>query len=176
MPWREAPTEAAHLGNVTLDSVTEENGGYKIGTVTLPDYSSTEEGMTIDIAGASITGLTLPAEGSTDPLASLDDVRKGQLASVSVKQGDKQLFSLNNLHVEMTPPTDGEPMEFTGAAEKFTADLASAEDPKATEVIEALGYRRSTEISRWLVPGSRATAAWTCRNTTSRSRMPARSA
>ena len=50
--------EKANLGNVTLDNITEANGGYKIGTLSLPDYSTTEEGMTVAIAGVSITGLT----------------------------------------------------------------------------------------------------------------------
>ena len=49
----------------------------------------TEEGMTIDVAGASITGLTLPAEGSTDPLASMMMYESAELATVSVKKGDK---------------------------------------------------------------------------------------
>ena len=41
--------EKADLGNVTLDNITEANGGYKIGTLSLPDYSKTEEGMTVDV-------------------------------------------------------------------------------------------------------------------------------
>jgi hypothetical protein len=53
---------------------------------------------------------------------------------------DKQLFSMNDLHVEVTPPKDGAALEFTGAAEKFTADLTTVEDAEAKKVIEALGY------------------------------------
>ncbi len=41
--------EKADIGNVTLDNITEANGGYKIGTLSLPDYSTTEEGMTVDV-------------------------------------------------------------------------------------------------------------------------------
>ena len=42
--------EKADIGNVTLDNITEANGGYKIGTLSLPDYSKTEEGMTVDVS------------------------------------------------------------------------------------------------------------------------------
>jgi hypothetical protein len=128
------------IGNVTLDDITEENGGYRIGRVAMPSYALTEEGMNIEVSGAEISGLTLPAEGSSDPLASLMMYEKANLATVSVKQGDKQLFSMNNLHFNITPPKNGAAMEFSGAAEKFTADLAAIENADARKVIEALGY------------------------------------
>ena len=133
--------EKADLGNVTLDNITEANGGYKIGTLSLPDYSKTEEGMTVDAAGISISGLQLAAAGSTDPLASMMLYDTADLATFSVKKGDAPVFSLDKLHVELKPSVDGKPMEFTGAAEKFSADLMQADDPQSKAVIEALGYQ-----------------------------------
>jgi len=41
----------------------------------------------------------------------------------------------------VTQPADGKPLEFTGAAESFSADLSQAEDPQSKAVIEALGYQ-----------------------------------
>ena len=64
-----------------------------------------------------------------------------ELASVYVKMGDKTAFSMQNLTAEITPMAEGKPMEFTAAAEKFTADLSLAEDPQAKAAIEALGYQ-----------------------------------
>jgi hypothetical protein len=128
------------IGNVTLDEVTEVNGGYRIGKVTLPSYALSDQGMDIDISGAELTGLSLPPEGSTDPLASMMMYETADLATISVKQADKALFSMNDLHIEITPPKDGSALEFSGVAEKFTADLTAVEDPKAKKVIEALGY------------------------------------
>lgn len=129
------------LGNVTLADVTEENGGYKIGTMSLPNYSVTEDGATIDITGIAIAGLKLPADGSTDPLASVMLYETADVASMSVKMADKQLFSMDQLHFEITPPEAGKAMEFSGAAEKFSADLTSVEDAESKKVIEALGYQ-----------------------------------
>jgi hypothetical protein len=137
----EGKPDKVNLGNVTLDEVTEENGGYKIGTLTLPNYSTTEEGVTVDISGATINGLTLPAQNSTDVMASLMLYSDAKLANLSVKKGDKSLFSMENLHVEITPIADGKPMEFSGAAEKFSADLSQAEDAQTKAVIDALGYQ-----------------------------------
>jgi len=133
--------EKANVGNVTLDNITEENGGYKVGTLTLPNYSTTEDGMTVDISGATVNGLTLPGEGVTDPVAALMMYSDANLASLSVKQGDKQVFAMDNLHMEITPSAEGKPMEFKGAAEKFTADLSQTQDPQSKAVIEALGYQ-----------------------------------
>ena len=96
---------------------------------------------------------------------------------MSVKKGDKQLFSLDKLHVELTPSVDGKPMEFTGAAEKFSADLTETEDPQSKAVIEALGYQHDQRLlrdGRLLAADRRAHRR--SRSTTSRSRMPARSA
>lgn len=132
--------EKANLGTVTLDNITEENGGYKIGTLSLPDYSTTEEGMTVAVSGITVDGLSVPAEGA-DPVAAMMMYSNAKLASMSVKQGDKDVFSMEDLHVEITPVADGKPLEFSGAAEKFTADLSQTEDPQSKAVIEALGYQ-----------------------------------
>jgi len=134
------PTKIA-LGNVTLADVKEENGGYTIGTVTLPSYSVTEDGATIDITGIGIAGLKLPPENATDPVAALMMYDTADLESMTVKIGDKQAFAMNQLHFEVTPPADGNAMEFSGAAEKFSADLSLVEDAEAKKVIDALGYQ-----------------------------------
>lgn len=132
--------EKLNVGDVTLDEVTEENGGYRIGKLTLPDYSTTEEGMTLSATGMSVTGLQVPAEGA-DTLSALMLYENADLASLSVKKGDADIFAMQQLHVEITPPADGKPMEFTGAAESFSADLTQTEDPSSKAVIEALGYQ-----------------------------------
>ena len=133
--------EKGNIGNVTLDDVTDDNGGFKIGKVTLPDYSTTEEGMTVDVSGVTLAGLTLPAESATDPMSSMLIYSNADLAKMTVKKGDTEVFSLDKLHFEITPSGDGKPMEFSGSTEKFSADLTQTEDPQSKAVIEALGYQ-----------------------------------
>lgn len=134
-------SEAVPMGKLTLEGVTEQNGGYRIETISTEPYSVTEEGATIDISEMTFTGVVLPAEGSTDPVASMLMYEGADLASVSVKMADKTAFSMTGLAVEVTPPTDGKALEFTGAAEKFTADLSLVEDPQSKAAIDALGYQ-----------------------------------
>jgi hypothetical protein len=135
--------DKANLGDVTLDNVTEANGGYKIGTLSFQDFTSPpEDGMTVSLAGATVTGLNVPAENAGgDVLSSMMMYDSAKLASMSVKKGDKEVFGLQDLHMEVTQPADGKPLEFTGAAESFSADLSQAEDPQSKAVIEALGYQ-----------------------------------
>jgi len=134
--------DKANLGDVTLDNVTEENGGYKIGTLSFQDYTSPpEDGMTVALSGATITGFTVPPENATDALSSMMMYESAKLASLSVKKGDAEVFGMQDLHMEITPSAEGKPMEFSGAAEGFTADLTQTEDPQSKAVIEALGYQ-----------------------------------
>ena len=132
------------IGTVTLDGVAEENGGYKIGKVSLPTYAVSEGGMDISVDGVVLTNLTLPAEGaaaSADPLGSMMMYEGADVASMAVKMGDKSAFTLDQLHIAITRPVDGKPMEFEGAAEKFSADLSTIQDAEAQAVLNELGYQ-----------------------------------
>jgi hypothetical protein len=133
--------EKVAVGDVTLDDVTEQSGGYRIGTVTLPDYRTTEDGTTVSASGLVITGLTVPAENEADPIAALMLYDSASLANLSVETGDKPVFSLTGLTMKITPPANGKPLEFNGIAEKFTADLASTADPQSKEVLDRMGYQ-----------------------------------
>ena len=115
-----AKPEKVNLGNITLDSITEANGGFKIGTLAFQDYSTTEEGMTFAIRGAPPSpGFRCPPP-MTRPIrwASMMLYEHGRPRQpFSVKKGDKSTVFLDKLHVETVPPAaDGKPLEFTGAA------------------------------------------------------------
>ncbi|MEQ1955368.1 hypothetical protein [Mesorhizobium sp. CN2-181] len=133
-----APLE---LGNVSFEGVSDDNGGYRIESISTEAYTTTEDGATIEISPFKTTGLKVPAAGSTDPMAQMLFAEGAELASLSVKLGDKTPFSLEGFSVEVTPPADGKPIEFSGAAEKFTADLSLVTDPQAKAAIEAMGYQ-----------------------------------
>jgi hypothetical protein len=133
--------DALAIGDVTFQGISEANGGYTVETVSTPPFSRTEEGVTIEISPFLLHGLTLPAEGTTDPIASLAMYKSAELASLNVKMADKTAFSMENFSVEITPPAEGKAMEFTGSAKKFTGDLSLIEDPQSKAVIEALGYQ-----------------------------------
>lgn len=129
------------IGTVTLDDISDQNGGYRIGKITFPSYSFSENGMNVEIAAGELSGVTVPSPAAMDTLSSLMMYESADLAQISIKSGGAEVFNLSNLHFEMTPPKDGEALEFAGSAEKFTADLASAAtDAESRKAIEALGY------------------------------------
>ncbi len=136
-----AEKDALPIGNVTLEGVSEQNGGYAIETVSTEAFSHSEDGTRIDISPFVLHGLAIPAEGSSDPLASILMYKSADLDSMTVKVGDKTAFSMENFNVTVTPPADGKAMEFSGKAAKFTGDLSLVEDPKSKEMIDALGYQ-----------------------------------
>jgi hypothetical protein len=129
------------IGNVTLEGVTEKDGGFAIETVSTQAFSHTEDGISLNISPFIMHELTLPAEGGSDPIASLMMYKSAELENMTVKAGDKTAFTMDNFSVEITPPADGKAMEFSGTAEKFTGDLTLVDDPKSKEVINALGYQ-----------------------------------
>ncbi|RUM98674.1 hypothetical protein EET67_06100 [Pseudaminobacter arsenicus] len=129
------------VGKLTFEDVSEKDGGYRIGTISTEPYHFNQDKLAIDVSAMTFNGVLLPAAEDTDPVKSLLMYETTELASVEVKLDDKPLFSLTNLSGEITPPSDGKPMEFTGAVEKFTADLTVVEDPASKAVIEGLGYQ-----------------------------------
>jgi hypothetical protein len=129
------------LGNFHMEGATEANGDFRIETVTTDAYTTTHEGATIEVSPFKLSGVRLPAAGATGPLANLVIYEGAELASLNVKIGDKPAFSLQNLSAQVTLPADGKPMGFTGALEKFTADLMVVGDPQSRAMIEALGYQ-----------------------------------
>lgn len=134
-----APEQTAlELGDITLTDIEEQDGGYTVGTVSLPNYSVAEDGVSLDISGIGITNLKLPSENATDPVASLLIYDTADMQRAIVKIGDKQAFAIDRLHFEADAPVDGNPMTFSGAAEKFSADLSLVEDAGSRELIEAL--------------------------------------
>ena len=87
-----------------------------------------------------MTGVTLGPDGSP-AAASLIFYDGLEVPSLSVKRGDKTAFSMQNLSFALSPPADGNAAEYSGTADKFTADLTLVEDPQSKAVIDALGYQ-----------------------------------
>lgn len=129
------------LGNITLADIEEEAGIFIVGSVTLPNYSTTDEGLTLDITGIGITNLRLPPENTTDPVAGLLMYDTADMRNVSVKIGDKQALAVDSLHFEVDQPAEGKPITFSGAADRFSADLSLVKDPNSRKLIEALDLR-----------------------------------
>ncbi|MBL8582621.1 MAG: hypothetical protein JNL61_10405 [Rhizobiaceae bacterium] len=130
-----------NIGDVTFSDVEEADGGVSVGEISTQAHTIEKDGATIAISPFVLTGVHLPADGNTDPVASVLFYKQADLESVNVKMGDKQVFDMQKLHIDVTPPTADAPMGFTGSADSFTADLSTVGDPNAKAVLEALGYQ-----------------------------------
>jgi hypothetical protein len=132
------------LGKLAFEGVSEDKGAIVIDTLKTDPYSLTEDGATIDIGAVALTGVKIPAENAPAGAASMLFYNSAELPVLSVTVAGRKAFSLEGLTMEVTEPVDGKPMEFSGAAEKFTADLTLVEDAQSKAVIEALGYQTIT--------------------------------
>lgn len=132
-----------NIGKVTLDNVTEQGGGYAIGTMTFPAISLQDRGMDFQMTAATLSGVKVPPPGGTDYLSTMLFYDSGKVDRAEVKQGDKQVFLIESVHFDMTPPTGGL-MTFSGAADRFSADLTALPDPKSRATVQALGYEQIT--------------------------------
>jgi hypothetical protein len=130
------------VGKVTLEGVSEADGGYKIETISTEPYHLDEEKTSVDVSSMVLSGVVLPSPNSTDPLASMMMYEGVELANIDIKMDGKDVLSLSNLSVEVTPPKDGKALEFTGSVEKFSSDLTAIDDRETRQVIDKLGYRQ----------------------------------
>ncbi|SDP58546.1 hypothetical protein SAMN05428967_2594 [Phyllobacterium sp. YR620] len=140
--------ESFSAGDVTLTDVSDApGGGFKIGSLTIPDINFTPEGepgSKVNVSGISLAGITLPPEGSTDPLAKILQYEKAEIKHFDVNAKGKDVFNADNLTVTVSPITASAPVTFTSNVERFKADLSTVEDPKAKDALKALGYETLT--------------------------------
>jgi hypothetical protein len=136
--------ESFNAGDITLGDVSDvSGGGFKIGSLTMPDIDFSPEGEPgnkISIDGISLEGITLPAEGATQPLAKILQYEKAEVKHLNVNVKGKDVFTADNLTATISPLTETSPVAFTTNVESFKADLSDIEDPKTKDALKALGY------------------------------------
>jgi hypothetical protein len=131
--------ERIELGEVTFEDVTEEYGGYRIGLVSIPSYSFEDDDASAVAEGLTITGLIVPEEGS-DAAGGLMMYDTAALDSLTVTADGAEVLTLSGLSAEIDAAGEDAPVAISASVEEFTADLSQAEDAKAREAVEALGY------------------------------------
>ena len=136
--------ESFNAGDVTLNDVSDvSGGGFKIGSLTMPDIDFSPEGEPdnkISVDGISLEGITLPAEGATEPLAKILQYEKAEVKHLNVNAKGKDVFTADNVTATISPLTETSPVAFTTNVESFKADLSDIEDPKTKDALKALGY------------------------------------
>jgi hypothetical protein len=132
-----AGNEQVTIDNLELIDVSEVDGGWRIGTVRVPTQRHEENETVVDIYDFTLSGLVVPEQSAPDEIPTYEGAA---LREMVVTEKGKQVFAMNDLHVEVTYEEDGGPMEFTGAAESFRISLEGVEDESVRGPVQAMGY------------------------------------
>ena len=129
------------IGDITLTGISESDTGYSIEELSLAPVTAQEEEFSVAIEGVGMTGIELPKEGE-DTHGDFAFYETATVESVVVSMAGTEVFTLTDLHAEITPPEGDNAMAFDAAAESFTIDLSVIEDPNQRQVLQALGYEQ----------------------------------
>ncbi len=133
---------AEPIGDIEVTGIADAENGYRVGSIEMPTYTATEAGGTLTLTDLVMDEVFLPNEGVDVGGAEIFFYERAALGAATLETDGREIFSLTNLNVEITPPEDDGELAFTGGADAFTADLSVSDDPKHTEVLTRLGYEQ----------------------------------
>jgi hypothetical protein len=140
----EVAGESSTIELVELIDVTEQGGGWRIGSLYIPEHSEREGDESFYFSEIALDGIIIEPEGQENEYGGVLFYEAMSLGEMAVTAKGKDVFTMSDLEIEIGLPQGDEPMTFTGAAERFTANLGAAEDAQTRAVTAAMGY---TEIS-----------------------------
>lgn len=126
------------VGDVTLEGVEEDNGGYTIDKMSFDNIKYAHENVAIDVSDIYVSGVVVPADTTTDKLDSMLFYDEAHSGPVSVKIDGAETFSLAETTTTMTKSEDDSTISFDLNATGFKADLSRVQDPASKEAIDKL--------------------------------------
>lgn len=135
------PSKKFPVGNVTLEGVEENKGGYTIKNARFDNIDYKQEKVEIKASDIYMSGLVIPADattGTVDALMFYDEAHSGP---VSVSVDGKQAFSLEESTATMSVSDDKASIGFELDASGFKADLSEVTDPGTKDAIEKLNLK-----------------------------------
>jgi len=136
----ETPEKPLALAELTLQGVTEEDGGaYFIDRVEFPEVNVTEEKSSFKVQDLYLAGVYVPGDPNAKGIDSLMFYEEAHSGPIDVTVDGKSVFSMAEAVGTMGLSDDETTITFEGNVTGVKADLSTVEDPKAKESIEALG-------------------------------------
>lgn len=132
------PAQKIPVGNVTLDGVEEDEGGYTIEKMSFDNVKFAQENIAIDATDIYMTGVNVPADATAGTLDSMLFYEEAHSGPVTVKIGEKESFSVAETNTTITKSEDESTVSFDLNASGFKADLSGVTDPKTKEAIDKL--------------------------------------
>ncbi|MBA3039560.1 MAG: hypothetical protein KJ670_06550 [Alphaproteobacteria bacterium] len=130
------------LGNLTLQDVTQEDGGaYHIDRIEFPEVNVTEEKSSFNVKDLYLAGVVVPGSTAGEGLSSMMMYEEAHSGPITVTNDGKQVFAISEASGTMALSDDESSLSFEGSVTGITADLTSVEDPKSKDAINALGLQ-----------------------------------
>jgi len=133
---------AITLGDITLEGVEEDNGGYFIETVAFPDVTATEDKTTVTISDISMSGVTVPATATGDSLDTVLLYEEASTGPMKVTVDGKTVFSVASSSSATDVAEDQSAVGFAIEVDGIEADLSTVEDAKSREALQSLGMTK----------------------------------
>ena len=132
------------VGDVTLEGVTEEEGGYQIEKIQFANVDFKEAGNGITAEDIYISGVNLPATIEPGTLGSVTMAESFHVGAIKISANDKQVATIDGIEANNIVADDESKVDFDASVSGIKVDTTSAPDPKAQEAINALGLQTVT--------------------------------
>ena len=132
------------IGDIRFANVSRDDKGYRIERVLLSDFASTDEEQEVRFTARQIElgKVLLPDEDKRDYYGGFIFYESFNVDRMALTLGGTEVFTMDDVHFEVTEPEGDTPMSFYGASESFTLDLSLMEDENQLAVMEALGLKQ----------------------------------
>lgn len=133
---------SVNLGDLTLTNVSEEDGGaYSIERIDFPPVNFTEEKSSVTVDELYLAGVWVPGSTEGNDLSSMMLYDEAHSGPIKVVVDGKEVFSMTEASGTLDVAEDEKSMSFEADITGIKADLASVEDAKSKEAIEALNLK-----------------------------------
>ena len=130
------------LGNLTLQDVTEEDGGaYHVDRIEFPEINVTEEKNSLNVKDLYLAGVRVPGNTASEGLSSMMVYEEAHSGPITVTTDGKQVFAIKEASGTVTLSEDESSLSFEGSVSGINADLTSLEDATSKDAINALGLQ-----------------------------------
>lgn len=131
--------KTSELGDITLQDVSEEDGGaYHIGLIEFPDIDVTEDTTNAKVSELYVSGLWIPGDVNTGDINSVLLFEEAHSGPVSIAVDGKEVLSMAEAKSTMEVSDDEGTISFDGEVTGIKVDLSTVEDADSKEALDAL--------------------------------------
>ena len=138
---KNADNKQLPIGDVKLEGVSEEDGGYEIEKASFADLNAMENGSGINARDIYVEGLSLPAEVKPGTLDSVMLASSFHVGATTITADNKQVATIDEITGSYMVSDDESKIDTEAVVSGLKIDTSSAPDPKAQEAIQALGLQ-----------------------------------